>query len=63
MEGVVNESSGCACYLQQRRVLVAATTAKNAYPDKKITEIRAEEIALVPCGIPYIFESIGRSQG
>ncbi len=42
--------------------LVAATTAKNAYPDKKITVIRAEEKTLVPCGIPYIFESVGSTE-
>ncbi|MBN2318130.1 MAG: FAD-dependent oxidoreductase [Acidobacteria bacterium] len=38
--------------------LVAAITGKNANPDKKITVIRKEEKTLVPCGIPYIFESV-----
>lgn len=38
--------------------LVAATTARNANPDKSITVLRKEEKTLVPCGIPYIFDSI-----
>lgn len=32
----------------------AALTAKSFYPDKKVTMIRKEPKAVVPCGIPYI---------
>jgi NADPH-dependent 2,4-dienoyl-CoA reductase/sulfur reductase-like enzyme len=31
----------------------AAMSARNTYPDKSIALIRREEIALIPCGIPY----------
>ena len=31
----------------------AAMSARNTYPDKSIALIRKEEIALIPCGIPY----------
>lgn len=34
---------------------VTAMTAKNSYPDKKITVIKEDKVGLVPCGIPYIF--------
>ena len=33
---------------------VAALTAKSFYPEKKMTLIRKDPKALVPCGIPYI---------
>lgn len=39
--------------------LVCAMTAKSAYPDKSVTVIRQEEKVLVPCGIPYIFDTVG----
>jgi len=35
--------------------MVTAMTALENYPKKKITVIKKEKIALVPCGIPYIF--------
>lgn len=35
--------------------LVAANTAQENYPDKKITIIKEFEKAQVPCGIPYVF--------
>ncbi len=38
--------------------LVAAVTARKTYPDKKITLIRKEEKAVIPCGIPYIFQRL-----
>ena len=38
--------------------LVAARTTKTINPDKDVTVIRIEEITLVPCGIPYIFDSV-----
>lgn len=40
---------------------VAASTAKSFYPDKSVLVIRKEEKALVPCGIPYIFGTLGSS--
>ncbi len=40
--------------------LVAASTAKSFYPDKEVTLIRKEDKAIVPCGIPYICETLGR---
>ncbi len=41
--------------------LVAATTAKSNYPDKSVTVIRKEKKVLIPCGIPYIFGTVGTS--
>jgi len=39
--------------------LTAAITARRHYPDKKITLVRKEEKVLIPCGIPYIFGTVG----
>ncbi|MBZ4666720.1 FAD-dependent oxidoreductase [Mahella sp.] len=41
--------------------LVAAMTAKSNYPDKNVTVIRKEEKVMIPCGIPYIFGTVGSS--
>lgn len=41
--------------------IVAATTGKSYYPDKKFLVVRKEEKVLVPCGIPYIFGSLDNS--
>ncbi|HAX18322.1 MAG TPA: pyridine nucleotide-disulfide oxidoreductase [Actinobacteria bacterium] len=41
--------------------LVAALTAKSNYPDKIVTVIRKEEKVMIPCGIPYIFGTVGDS--
>lgn len=41
--------------------LVAATTGKRVYPDKKFTVITMMPKTLIPCGIPYIFGSVGSS--
>ena len=38
--------------------IVAATTSKSFYPDKKIVLIRREKNVLVPCGIPYMFGTL-----
>lgn len=35
-----------------------ALTAKNLYPDKSIVLIRREEKVLIPCAIPYLFNTI-----
>jgi NADH oxidase (H2O2-forming) len=41
--------------------LVAGLTAKSSFPDKEVIIIRKEEKVMVPCGIPYIFGTIGNS--
>jgi len=40
--------------------LTAAISARNTYPDKKIGLVRKEKIALIPCGIPYIFATLDK---
>jgi len=42
--------------------LTAAITARRHYPDKKITLIRKEKLVPIPCGIPYIFGTVGSAQ-
>ncbi len=37
----------------------AAITARRHYPDKSILLVRKEEQVLIPCGIPYIFGTVG----
>lgn len=39
--------------------LVAAFTAKRFYKDKKILVVKKTEKELVPCGIPYVFHTLG----
>ena len=39
--------------------LTAAISARRNYPDKDITLVRREEKVVVPCGIPYIFGTLG----
>jgi NADH oxidase (H2O2-forming) len=39
--------------------IITAVTAKRSYPDKDVTIVRKEEKILVPCGIPYIFGTLG----
>jgi NADH oxidase (H2O2-forming) len=39
--------------------LTAAITARRHYPGKKILLIRKEKLVLIPCGIPYIFGTVG----
>lgn len=41
--------------------LVAATTGKRIYPEKKFTVVTVTPKTLIPCGIPYIFGSVGSS--
>ena len=38
--------------------LVSALAAKSHYPEKKVTLVRKEENAVIPCGIPYIFGTL-----
>ena len=42
--------------------LTAATTARRHYPDKTILMVRKEGHVLIPCGIPYIFGTLGGPQ-
>ena len=42
--------------------LTAAITARRHYPDKKITLVRKEKLVPIPCGIPYIFGTVGSAQ-
>lgn len=42
--------------------LTAAITARRHYPEKKILLIRKEELVPIPCGIPYIFGTVGSPQ-
>ena len=39
--------------------VVTALTARGSYPDKDITLVRREEMAVIPCAIPYIFGTLG----
>ncbi|MDD3776848.1 MAG: FAD-dependent oxidoreductase [Actinomycetota bacterium] len=39
--------------------LTAAITARRFYPHKSILMIRKEEKVLIPCGIPYIYGTVG----
>jgi len=42
--------------------LTAAITARRHYPDKSVLVVRKEEQVLIPCGIPYIFGTVGSPQ-
>lgn len=39
--------------------LTAAITSRRHHPDKKVLLIRKEDRVLIPCGIPYIFGTLG----
>jgi thioredoxin reductase len=39
--------------------LTAGITAKRFYPEKSVAIIRKEENVLIPCGIPYIYGTVG----
>ena len=39
--------------------LVAAMTCKSNYPEKDVTVIRREDKVMIPCGIPYIYGTVG----
>lgn len=38
--------------------VTCALSAKNAYPDKNIALIRKEQKPMIPCGIPYVFNTL-----
>ena len=40
----------------------AAVTARMHYPKKRILLIRKEKQVLIPCGIPYIFGTVGKPE-
>jgi NADH oxidase (H2O2-forming) len=40
----------------------AAITARRHYPEKSILLIRKEKQVLIPCGIPYIFGTLGKPE-
>ena len=42
--------------------LTAAITARRHYPDKTTVLVRKEKQVLIPCGIPYIFGTVGSPQ-
>ena len=42
--------------------LTAAITTRRHYPDKSISLIRKERLVPIPCGIPYIFGTVGGPQ-
>ncbi|MBA7475714.1 NADH oxidase [subsurface metagenome] len=42
--------------------LTTAITARRHYPNKKILLIRREKLVPIPCGIPYIFGTVGSPQ-
>lgn len=39
--------------------VTAAITARRHYPDKSVLLLRKEKQVLIPCGIPYIFGTVG----
>lgn len=42
--------------------ITAGITARKHYPDAKITLVRKEDQVLIPCGIPYIFGTVGNPE-
>jgi len=42
--------------------LVAATTTKRVYPEKEILVVSKAPKTLIPCGIPYIFGTVGSTE-
>jgi NADH oxidase (H2O2-forming) len=59
------------CFMKQADIVViggsaagipAAITARRHYPEKRVILIRKEEQVLIPCGIPYIFGTLGKPQ-
>ncbi len=39
-------------------LITAATTKKN-YPEKSVAIVKKEKVGMIPCGIPYIFGTLG----
>ena len=43
--------------------LVSAMTTKSFHPTKEVMVIRKEEKVMIPCGIPYVFGTLGTTEG
>ena len=39
--------------------VTAAVTARRHYPGKSVALVRKEKQVMIPCGIPYIFGTVG----
>ncbi|WP_237266292.1 NAD(P)/FAD-dependent oxidoreductase [Thermococcus cleftensis] len=39
--------------------ITTAISARKFYPDKSVLVIKREEVGMIPCGIPYIFGTLG----
>lgn len=39
--------------------ITAGISCRRHYPDKKVVLVRKEGTILIPCGIPYIFGTVG----
>ncbi|MCD6450096.1 MAG: FAD-dependent oxidoreductase [Thermotogaceae bacterium] len=42
--------------------LITAATAKKNYPEKSVAIIKKEPVGMIPCGIPYIFGTLGGTE-
>ena len=42
--------------------ITAGVSCRRHYPDKKIVLVRKEGTVLIPCGIPYIYGTVGGPQ-
>jgi len=42
--------------------ITAGMSSRQFYPDKKVTLVRKEGTVLIPCGIPYIYGTVGSPQ-
>ena len=42
--------------------ITAGVSCRRHYPDKKIVLVRREGTVLIPCGIPYIYGTVGGPQ-
>ncbi len=42
--------------------ITAGISSRQYYPDKKVTIVRKEGTVLIPCGIPYIYGTVGGPQ-
>lgn len=42
--------------------LVAATTAKRTYKDKRVIVVTTQKTTMIPCGIPYIFGTVEKTE-
>jgi NADPH-dependent 2,4-dienoyl-CoA reductase/sulfur reductase-like enzyme len=59
MEGYYMKKSDIVVIGGSAAGLTAAITARRHYPEKKILLIRKEKLVPIPCGIPYVFGTVG----